>query len=70
MEGNYDIVLFWRSVDIPKNAKDFIGLCNGSYVKCYYITRNDGSRLIYKPNPNAKSVYKPYDYFLCVDKWG
>lgn len=49
---------FWKLEDIPQGAKKFKGLSNGSYVDCYYIHTEKGSR-IFKPNPNAKEVYKP-----------
>lgn len=70
LEGNFEVVSFWKKSDIPLKAKKFIGLCNGSYVECYSIKQKDGSHLILKPNPNAKSVYKPLDYFKCSKIWG
>lgn len=70
IDCDFDIVIFWKSSDVPKGAKEFVALCNGSYVKHYYIVRSDGSHLIYKPNPNAKSVYRPMDYFLYSDYIG
>ncbi|AMN31237.1 hypothetical protein BFS06_13720 [Clostridium perfringens] len=49
---------FWNIEEIPKGAKKFTGLSNGSYVECYYIHTDKGSK-IFKPHPNAKEVYKP-----------
>lgn len=44
--------------ELPRDAKPFIGLSNGSLVTCYLL--NDGSVLhVYRPNPNAKKVYRP-----------
>lgn len=49
---------FWKLSDIPANAKTFKALSNGSIVDCYFL--NDGETIhIYRPNPNAKEVYKP-----------
>lgn len=49
---------FWKLSDIPENVKPFKGLSNGSIVDCYFL--NDGKTIhIYRPNPNAKEVYKP-----------
>lgn len=51
---------FWELSDIPNNAVKFTGLSNGSLVDCYYL--NEGNKTtIYRPNPNAKEVYKPLD---------
>lgn len=52
---------FWNIDEIPQNAVHFISLCNGSYVNCYTLIE-EGKTTIYKPNPNAKSVYLPYEY--------
>lgn len=60
---------FWHKFDLPKNVKSFIALENGAYVKCYYADE-EGIRVIYKPNPNAKEVYKELDYFVCSKKYG
>ena len=49
---------FWDSTDIPVGANKFKGLSNGSYVDCYYVHTDNGS-IIFRPNPNAKEVYKP-----------
>ncbi len=49
---------FWKLSDIPAGAKPFKALSNGSIVDCYFL--NDGETIhIYRPNPNAKEVYKP-----------
>lgn len=49
---------FWKPSDIPADAKPFKALSNGSIVTCYFT--NDGKEIrIYRPNPNAKEVYKP-----------
>ena len=49
---------FRNTDDLPKGAKPFTGLSNGSLVTCYLY--NDGETLhIYRPNPNCPEVYKP-----------
>ena len=49
---------FWKLSDIPDDAKPFKALSNGYIVDCYFL--NDGETIhIYRPNPNAKEVYKP-----------
>ena len=49
---------FWKLSDIPDDAKPFKAPSNGSIVDCYFL--NDGETIhIYRPNPNAKEVYKP-----------
>lgn len=53
--------------EIPANAVSYIGLCNGSYVTCYSVI-NENETILYKPNPNSKSVYKPLDYESTVQK--
>lgn len=52
--------LFWNIDEIPQNATHFIGLSNGSYVNCYSFIE-DNKTTIYRPNPNAKSVYLSYE---------
>ena len=52
---------FWKLDEIPNTAKQTIALCNGSYVNCYADDHGD-SVDFYRPNPNAKEVYIPYDY--------
>lgn len=69
LKGKFKVCSFWHKFDLPKNCKSFIGLENGRYVTCYY-TDIDGYRVIFKPNPNAKEVYKPLDYFECAKKYG
>lgn len=49
---------FWNMEQVPTNAIQFKGFSNGSLVDCYYIHTENGSE-IYRPNPNAKEVYKP-----------
>lgn len=52
--------LFWKLSDLPKGVKPFKALSNGSIVTCYFL--NDGETItIYRPNPNAKEVYKPLE---------
>lgn len=58
---NVDEYPFWNTEEIPNNAVPFIGLSNGSYVNCYSVIEEEKTTL-YKPNPNAYSVYVPYDY--------
>ena len=49
---------FWKVSDLPEEVKPFKALSNGSIVTCYSL--NDGQVIhIYRPNPNAKEVYKP-----------
>jgi hypothetical protein len=49
---------FWKRDDVPAEAKPIKALSNGSIVTCYFT--NDGDTIrIYRPNPNAKEVYKP-----------
>jgi hypothetical protein len=56
-----DFVGFWDIKEVPKEAKPYYDLCNGSYVQCYILDK--GNEVItYKPNPNAKEVYQPLDY--------
>ena len=49
---------FWKLSDLPEGVKKIKGYSNGSIVDCYVL--NDGEPLhVYRPNPNAKEVYKP-----------
>lgn len=49
--------LFWSLSELPEGAKPIEALSNGSIVTCYYY--NDGKTItFYRPNPNAKEVYK------------
>ena len=50
--------LFWKMEDIPENAVKYTDLSNGSLVDCYY-TNESNVYTQYRPNPNAKEVYKP-----------
>lgn len=51
---------FWKREDVPAEAKPFKALSNGSIVTCYFT--NDGETInIFRPNPNAKEVYKPLE---------
>ncbi len=43
---------FWNIEDV-KDMNSYIGLCNCSYVVCYYKHFENGC-IIMKPNPNAK----------------
>jgi hypothetical protein len=52
---------FWDISEVPQGAKPYYDLCNGSYVQCYILDKGD-EVITYKPNPNAKEVYKPLDY--------
>lgn len=58
---------FWNIDEVPQNAAHFIGLCNGSYVNCYSVIE-ERKTTIYSPNPNAKSVYLPYEYKEIVER--
>ena len=49
---------FWKREDVPAEARPVKLLSNGSIVTGYVW--NDGTTIhIYRPNPNAKEVYKP-----------
>lgn len=49
---------FWDTSELPEGAKPIKALSNGSIVTCYYT--NDGKTItMYRPNPNARNVYKP-----------
>lgn len=56
--GNIEERFFWSLSEVPKEAVKYKDLCNGHYVDCYYLQTEEGT-IIYKPNPNAKNVYKP-----------
>lgn len=49
---------FWHIEEIPVDAIPYKDLSNGKIVTCYYKHIENGS-IIYRPNPNAKDVYKP-----------
>lgn len=58
IDCNIEDTGFNRISDLPKGAKPFTGLSNGSLVTCYLY--NDGDTLhIYRPNPNNKLLYNP-----------
>lgn len=51
---------FWKVEDLPDGVKPFKALSNGSIVDCYFL--NDSKNItIYRPNPNAKEIYKPLE---------
>ena len=56
---------FWDSSAVPMEAKHYIDVVNGSYVDCYILDTGDRVET-FKPNPNAKNVYRPYDYWECA----
>lgn len=59
---NYKIIdnYFWKIEELPKNAKPILALSNGSIVTCYYSKNYKNNTItIYRPNPNAKDIYKP-----------
>lgn len=60
---------FWDIGKVPVTAKQSIALCNGSYVNCYADDHGD-SVDFYRPNPNAKDVYIPYDYHAVAARIG
>lgn len=64
-DGRY----FWSLGEVPENARRFVSLCNGEYVDCY-ITDDGQTATVYRPNPNAKNVYIPYNYREMDDKIG
>lgn len=49
---------FWDLCELPEGIVPFIGLSNGSLVTCYALNK-EGKISLYRPNPNAKEVYKP-----------
>ena len=56
---------FWKLSDLPEGAKTIKALSNGSIVTCYFT--NDGETItMYRPNPNAKEVYKPLSIDLHI----
>lgn len=49
---------FFSLGELPEGAKPIKALSNGHIVTCYFT--NDGETIrFYRPNPNAKAVYKP-----------
>lgn len=59
-EGNIIECSFWKKEEIPNGSIMFKGFSNGNLVDCYYCKHGDDN-YIYRPNPNAKEVYKPLD---------
>ena len=51
---------FGKMEDIPENAVEYTDLSNGSLVDCYYTNENN-IYTVYRPNPNAKEVYRPME---------
>jgi hypothetical protein len=49
---------FYKLEEIPNGATKYKDLSNGRLVDCYYIHTENGC-IVYRPNPNAKDVYKP-----------
>lgn len=49
---------FWKLEDLPEDAKPILALSNGHIVTCYFRTTEDAIEF-YRPNPNAKEIYKP-----------
>ena len=60
---------FWNMEQVPETAVKTIALCNGEYVDCYADDHGD-SIDFYRPNPNAKEIYVPYDYFEIMKRQG
>ncbi len=53
-----NVFYFWKKEDLPPEAKPIKLLSNGLIVDGYYT--NDGETIaFYRPNPNAKEIYKP-----------
>lgn len=51
---------FRKIEELPNGCKPIYSMCNGSTVKCY-VHKDGGTITIYRPNPNAKEVYKPLE---------
>lgn len=60
---------FFSLDQLPQGAQPYIDLCNGNYVQCYILDEG-GKVTVYSPNPNAKEVYIPLDYFTCASMYG
>ena len=56
---------FWKLEDLPDGVKPIKALSNGSIVTCYYLDAGDRIEF-YRPNPNAKEVYKPLNTDLHI----
>lgn len=52
---------FWCKEQLPRKAKPFITLSNGSLCTCYFV-RDDNNKeiIIYRPNANSKDVYDAF----------
>lgn len=61
LSHNFANKYFWKLEELPEDVKHTYGMCNGSLVDCY-IQVTEHEIVTWKPNPNAKEVYKPYDY--------
>lgn len=58
-DGNNGIT-FWDKKSLPRGAKKIKALSNGSLVDCYFTKDKQNKTIeIYRPNPNAKKVYRP-----------
>lgn len=64
-----DCNYFYDVSEVPKEAKPYYDLVNGSYVKCYILDKGD-EVINYKPNPNAEKVYKPLGYAMLSELIG
>ncbi|MEC2463522.1 hypothetical protein P9X10_01225 [Bacillus cereus] len=51
-------VLFWYPQELPQGVKRHKGVSNGDIVDCYVYVQQ-GVTTIFRPNPNAKEIYKP-----------
>lgn len=50
---------FWKLEEVPAKAKPFKALSNGAIVTCYHYKNSKNKTItIYRPNPNAKEIYK------------
>lgn len=59
MSHNFkDTVSFWKLEDVPQGCTPIKSWCNGNIVDCFFRT-TEREVEIYRPNPNAKEVYKP-----------
>jgi hypothetical protein len=62
---------FWSIEQLKESSKGqklkkFKGLSNGSMVDCY-IGISDDIIEVYRPNPNAKEVYKPMELWESIE---
>lgn len=58
MDDLLDDQLFTHLDSLPRGAKPFIGLSNGSLVTCY-LYKEANVLHVYRPNPNYKDIYNP-----------